>query len=79
MKNEKEVIDEIVELESMLFDDTCYLDEGDQNRLQTLYQILNRSLTDSEKERIITERRNQMEDLIGEIDDELLLRTFYYN
>tara|TARA_B100000700_G_C15063546_1_gene867802 strand:- start:14585 stop:14815 length:231 start_codon:yes stop_codon:yes gene_type:complete len=72
MKDENYIIEQIINLESELFDEECYLDESQQSRLHSLYEILDRELTSEEKNKIIQERKNKMEDLTGEYIPELL-------
>tara|TARA_B100002019_G_C21235137_1_gene582283 strand:+ start:1409 stop:1639 length:231 start_codon:yes stop_codon:yes gene_type:complete len=72
MKDENYIIDQIINLESELFDEECYLDESQQSRLHSFYEILNRELTSEEKNKIIEERKSKMEDLAGEYIPEIL-------
>ena len=74
MKTEADIINEIVILEGQLFDETCYHDEYNQARLSALYEVLDRDLNDNEKSLVNQERRNQMEENLGEIDEDLLLK-----
>ena len=76
MKEEKRVVDNIIDLESELFDDTCYLDEGQHTSLQKLYEVLDRELNDKEKKQVIEKRKEKMEDLTGEYIPEILNRGF---
>lgn len=59
MKNEKEIVKMIIELEKELFDEECYLDEGQQSRLFTLYEILDRDLNEEEKS-ILEQKQQEM-------------------
>lgn len=59
MKNEKEIVKMIIELEKELFDEECYLDEGQQSRLFTLYEVLDRELNEEEKS-ILEQKQQEM-------------------
>lgn len=61
MKSEKEIVEMIIELEKELFDEECYLDEGQQSRLFTLYEILDRDLNEEENN-ILEEKREEMKE-----------------
>lgn len=72
MKSENDIVKEITALERKLFDDECYLDEAEKSKLQTLYETLDRDLTGLEKAIIIKERKEEMEEMTGEVTDEIL-------
>ena len=59
MKKEKEIVKMIIELEKELFDEECYLDEGQQSRLFTLYEVLDRELNKEEKS-ILEQKQQEM-------------------
>ena len=53
MKSEEEIVEQIIDIEARVYgDDEAYLDESEQATLSTLYNILNRFLTEEEKERV---------------------------
>lgn len=78
MKSEKKIVAEIISLETIVFDDECYLEEADQSRLQTLYEVLGRELNQSEKSEIYIKRLSFMEECIGEKLEDILNKKMYY-
>jgi hypothetical protein len=78
MKKEKEIIEEIFNIEKHLFDEECYLNEHEQYRITTLYQTLNRKLNDKEKEIVYKMRLDFMEECLGEKIEEILNKKMFY-
>ena len=78
MQIEKRIINEIVSLETLLFDDEAYLDESEQSRIKTLYQLLERELTSGEKSIIYVKRLELMEECLGEKSEIFLNIKMYY-
>lgn len=79
MNTEKQIIEDITELEKCLFDEETYLDESEQSKLQTLYQTLGRKLKKKEKEVIYKKRLDFMEECLGESDKEWISKEMYYD
>ena len=78
MQTEQKIIDEIISLETLLFDEEAYLDEGEQSKIQILYQVLGRTLTEIEKSIIYKKRLEYMNECIGEKLEECLNKKMYY-
>ena len=72
------VVRDIMQLEKELFADECYLDESQQAKLASLYNMLGRALSEAEKTEILRLRSEYMLEMTGEYDDELLNRSFSY-
>jgi hypothetical protein len=72
------VIKEIIALEKLVFDEEAYLDESQQTKLQILYQVLGRVLSQSEKETVYKERLEFMQECLGEKSEDWLNKKMYY-
>lgn len=64
MKTEKEIVNLIIDIEKELWDEDCYLDEGQQSRLYTLYEVLDRELTLEESDRLQNEKEKTMNEYL---------------
>lgn len=75
----KQLIQEIISLEKLLFDEEAYLDESQQTKILILYQVLGRELTQEEKAIVYSQRLEFMEECLGEHSEEWLNKKMYYD
>lgn len=78
MKTEQTIIDEIISLETIVFDDESYLEESDKSRIETLYEVLGRELNDNEKSVVYSKKLDFMDECIGTKSEDLLNKKMYY-
>ena len=78
MQTEDKIIQQIIALEGKIFDNKAYLEESEQSKLQTLYQLIGRTLTDNEKALVYSKRLDFMHECLGDIEENFLNKKMYY-
>ena len=77
MTNEEKIIEQIIDLESSLYDQWNFnLPPEDRKRLKDLYEELGYFLTDEQKEIAIKKRKERMSEHTGMLSEDFLNKTF---